>query len=87
MLGPDSSFRPITALSEVRTVLDEAPNTLKQDISRIKKLLADPDAVLPVPVVAFTLQEAKVRLIFWGITQSSSGAGTTMRFPTPSASR
>ena len=59
MLGPDSSFRPITALSEVRTVLDEAPNTLKQDISRIEKLLADPDAVLPVPVVAFTLQEAK----------------------------
>ena len=29
------------------------------NISRIKQLLVDPDAILPQPIVAFTLQEAK----------------------------
>jgi hypothetical protein len=62
MPGPDPSFKPITALPEVRASLDEAPGVLKQDISRIKKLLADPDAVLPVPIVALTLEDAKSAL-------------------------
>jgi hypothetical protein len=50
---------PISALPEIRDVIDGAEGTLKADISRIKKLLADPAAILPPPVVAFTLQEAK----------------------------
>lgn len=50
---------PISALPEIRDLIDGAEGTLKGDISRIKKLLADPDATLPPPIVAFTLQEAK----------------------------
>ena len=50
---------PITALPEIRELIDGAENILKADISRIKKLLADPDATLPPSIVAFTLQEAK----------------------------
>jgi hypothetical protein len=50
---------PISALPKIRELLDGAEHTLKSDISRIKKLLVDPDANLPVPIVAFTLQEAK----------------------------
>ena len=50
---------PISALPEIREFIDGAENILKADISRIKKLLADPDATLPPPIVAFTLQEAK----------------------------
>lgn len=50
---------PISALPEIRELIDGAENILKADISRIKKLLADPDATLPPPIVAFTLQEAK----------------------------
>jgi len=59
MPDPAAGFKPITALPGIRALLDEAPNVLKQDISRIKKLLADPDATLPPPVVAYTLEEAK----------------------------
>ena len=59
MSEPDTSFKPIAALPEIRALLDEAPDVLKQDISRAKNLLADPDATLPVDVVAFTLEEAK----------------------------
>jgi hypothetical protein len=50
---------PITALAEIRELIDGAEGVLKADISRIKKLLADPDATLPPSIVAFTLQEAK----------------------------
>ena len=50
---------PISALPEIRELLDGAEQSLKADISRIKKLLADPAAKLPPSIVAFTLQEAK----------------------------
>ena len=50
---------PIAALPHIRELIDGAQDVLKADISRIKKLLADPAATLPPPVVAFTLQEAK----------------------------
>jgi hypothetical protein len=50
---------PISALPEIRELIDGAENILKADISRIKKLLANPDATLPLSIVAFTLQEAK----------------------------
>ncbi len=53
------SSLPISALAEVRDLIDGAEQVLKADIARIKKLLADPAATLPAPVVAFTLQEAK----------------------------
>jgi hypothetical protein len=50
---------PISALPEIRDLIDGAEGILKADISRIKKLLADPGATLPPAIVAFTLQEAK----------------------------
>jgi hypothetical protein len=50
---------PISALPAIRELIDGAEAILRADISRIKKLLADPDATLPPPIVAFTLQEAK----------------------------
>jgi hypothetical protein len=53
------AFKAISALPEIRDLIDNAPEVLKADISRIKKLLADPAATLPPPIVAFTLQEAK----------------------------
>ena len=54
-----SSSLPISALPEIRELIDGAERILKADISRIKKLLADPAATLPPPIVEFTLQEAK----------------------------
>jgi hypothetical protein len=56
---PSPAFQPISALPEIRGLIDGAERILKADISRIKKLLADPAATLPPPVVEFTLQEAK----------------------------
>src|SRR5437870_4497980 len=53
------TFQPISALPEIRDLVEKAPAVLKADISRIKKLLADPAAILPPPIVSFTLQEAK----------------------------
>jgi hypothetical protein len=53
------SSSPISALPEIRDLIDGAEGILKADISRIKKLLADPAAILPPSVVALTLQEAK----------------------------
>ena len=50
---------PISALPDIRDLIDGAEGILKADISRIKKLLDDPDATLPATIVAFTLQEAK----------------------------
>ena len=62
---------PISALPEIRELIDGAENILKADISRIKKLLADPDATLPPSIVAFTLQEAKDASIFWPLIRAS----------------
>jgi hypothetical protein len=55
----DSSSLPISALPELREVIDGAERSLKSDISRIKRLLADPAATLPASIVECTLQEAK----------------------------
>ena len=57
------AFLPITALPEIRELIDTAEHSLKADISRIKKLLADPLATLPPAIVALTLQEAKDALV------------------------
>jgi len=56
---PAPTFKPISALPEIRGLIDGAERVLKADIGRIKNLLADPAAKLPPPLVAFTLQEAK----------------------------
>jgi hypothetical protein len=56
---PSPAFQPISALPEIRNLIDGAERILKADISRIKNLLADPAATLPPPLVAFTLQEAR----------------------------
>jgi hypothetical protein len=57
------AFLPISALPEIRELIDTAEHSLKADISRIKKLLADPRATLPPAIVALTLQEAKDALV------------------------
>ena len=54
-----SSSLPISALPEIRELIDGAEGILKADISRIKRLLVDPGATLPPSIVGFTLQEAK----------------------------
>jgi hypothetical protein len=53
------SSLPISALPEVRELIDGAERILKADISRIKKLLADRDATLSPSMVESTLREAK----------------------------
>lgn len=58
----DSSSLPISALPEIREVIDGAERILTADISRIKRALADPDATLPASIVECTLQEAKEAL-------------------------
>ena len=50
---------PISALPEIRELIDGAELILKADISRIKRLLADPAATLPTSIAESTLQEAK----------------------------
>jgi hypothetical protein len=55
----DSSSLPISALPEIREVIDGTERSLKSDVSRIKRLLADPAATLPPSIVECTLQEAK----------------------------
>ena len=62
---PSTHLR-ISALPEIRDLIDGAEDVLKADISRIKKLLADPAATLPPAIVAFTLQEAKDALNLLG---------------------
>jgi hypothetical protein len=52
------SYLPISALAEIRKLLDGAEQSLKADISLIKKRLADP-AATPASIVAVPLQEAK----------------------------
>jgi hypothetical protein len=54
-----SSPLPISALPEIRELIDGAERSLKADISRIKRLLADPAATLPRSIVERTLHEAK----------------------------
>jgi len=65
MPSPSPSL-PIAALAQIRDLIDGAEGVLKADISRIKKLLADPEATLPPAIVAFTLQEAKDALDLLG---------------------
>ena len=55
----DSRSLPISALPEIRAVIDGAERILKAEISRIKRVLADPAAALPPSVVERTLEEAK----------------------------
>jgi hypothetical protein len=55
----DSSSLPISALPEIRELIDGAERILKADISRIKRVLADTAATLPPSIVECTLQEAK----------------------------
>ena len=62
-----SPSSPISALPEIRERIDGAQGILKADISRIKKLLAEPAATLSLPIVAFTLQEAKDALDLLGV--------------------
>ena len=50
---------PISALPGIRELIDGAERTLKADISRIKKLLLEPDATLPPSIVESTVQGAK----------------------------
>jgi putative ubiquitin-RnfH superfamily antitoxin RatB of RatAB toxin-antitoxin module len=54
-----SSSLPISALPEIREVIDGAERALKADISQLKRLLADPTATLPQSVAESTLQEAR----------------------------
>lgn len=53
------SSLPISALPEIRELIDGAERTLKADISRIKKLLLEPHATLPPSIVESTVQGAK----------------------------
>ena len=78
---------PISALPQIRDLIDGAEGILKADISRIKKLLADPAATLPPPIVAFTLQEAKDALDLLAAHSRQLRAGRRTRSPTPSAPR
>jgi putative ubiquitin-RnfH superfamily antitoxin RatB of RatAB toxin-antitoxin module len=54
-----SSALPISALPEVRELIDGAARTLKADISRIKRLLADPTATPPQSIAKSALQHAR----------------------------
>jgi hypothetical protein len=54
-----ASSLPISALPELGELIDGAERHLKADISRLKRLLADPAATLPLSVAESTLQEAK----------------------------
>ena len=53
------SFLPISALPEIRKRIDGAERILKDDIARMKKLLADRAATLSPSVAELPLQQAK----------------------------
>ena len=53
------SFLPISALPEIAKRIDGAERILKADIARMKKILADRAATLPLSIVEVPLQEAK----------------------------
>ena len=55
-------FLPISALPELAQRIDGAERILKADIARMKKLLADRAATLPLSTAEVPLQEAKDRL-------------------------
>jgi hypothetical protein len=61
------TYKPISALPEIAALLDGAESNVKGDISSAKNLLANPDAVLPLDVVAFTLKEANGALVLLGM--------------------
>ena len=54
-----SSSLPISALPEIAKRIDGAEGILKADIARMKKLLADRGATLPLSVAEVPLQQAK----------------------------
>jgi hypothetical protein len=54
-----ASFLPISALPQIAKGIDGAERILKADIARMKKLLADRAATLPLSIAEGTLQEAK----------------------------
>ena len=54
-----SSFLPISALPELAKRIDGAERVLKADIARMRKLLADRAATLPLSIAEASLQEAK----------------------------
>jgi hypothetical protein len=54
-----SSSLPISALPEIAKRIDGAERVLKADIARMKKLLADRAATLPLSIAEAPLQQAK----------------------------
>jgi hypothetical protein len=54
-----SSSLPISALPEIRERIDGAERILKADIARMKRLLADRAATLPLSIAEVPLQQAK----------------------------
>jgi len=54
-----SSSSPISALPEIAKRIDGAERLLKADIARMKRLLADRAATLPLSIAEVPLQEAK----------------------------
>jgi hypothetical protein len=53
------SFLPIAALPEIARRIDGAERILKADIARMKKILADRAAALPLSIAEVPLQVAK----------------------------
>ena len=62
---------PISALPEIRELIDGAENILKADISRIKKLLADPDERFPRRLLRSLCRKPRTRSIFWPLIRAS----------------
>jgi hypothetical protein len=54
-----SSFLSIFALPEIAEYMDGAERNLKADIARMKKLVADRAATLPLSIAEVPLQQAK----------------------------
>jgi hypothetical protein len=54
-----SSFLPISALPEIAKRIDGAERILKADIARMKRMLADRAATLPLSIAEVPLQVAK----------------------------
>jgi hypothetical protein len=53
------SFLPISALPQIAKRIDGAERILKADIARMKKMLADRAATLPLSIAELPLQVAK----------------------------
>lgn len=58
---------PISALPEIAKRIDGAERILKADIARMKKLLADRAATLPLSIAEVPLQQAKDTLDLLGV--------------------